>query len=160
MSSQALERILDLARWAPSGDNTQPWRFRIVDDFNVAVYGHDTRDNVLYDFDGHASHMAHGALLETIRIAASLEGMLASWEIDPMSDDRLPVYRVSLKPANGLERDPLAIYIQSRVVQRRSMRIVPLSNDEKNTLIKSVGEQFDLHFFETLGRRLSVARLL
>jgi nitroreductase len=23
------EQILDLARWAPSGDNTQPWRFEI-----------------------------------------------------------------------------------------------------------------------------------
>ncbi len=160
MSSQALERILDLARWAPSGDNTQPWRFEIVDDFNIAVYGHDTRDNVLYDFDGHASHMAHGGLLETIRIAASLEGMLASWEIDPMSDDRLPIYRVSLNLVNGLDPDPLSIYIQSRVVQRRPMRSVPLSDDEKSTLMKSVGEPFELHFFETLGSRLSLATLL
>ena len=25
-----VEQVLDLARWAPSGDNTQPWRFDIT----------------------------------------------------------------------------------------------------------------------------------
>ena len=29
---ETLTRILELGRWAPSGDNTQPWRFEIVDD--------------------------------------------------------------------------------------------------------------------------------
>ena len=30
-------RIIELARWAPSGDNTQPWRFEIIDEvsFNI-----------------------------------------------------------------------------------------------------------------------------
>lgn len=160
MSRQALEKILDLARWAPSGDNTQPWRFHIVDDLNVIVFGHDTRDQVLYDFDGHASHMAHGALLETIRLAASLEGLLASWEIDPDSDDRHPVYKVRLAPIGGLERDPLALYIKSRVVQRRPMKSVPLSDQEKFTLMKSVGEEFELDFFGAPRMRLKVASLL
>ena len=32
MSREVLVKILDLARWAPSGDNTQPWRFEIVDE--------------------------------------------------------------------------------------------------------------------------------
>lgn len=74
-------KILDLARWAPSGDNTQPWRFEIVADHHVAVHGHDTRDWCLYDLDGHASHMAHGALLETIRVAATAFGLESSWEL-------------------------------------------------------------------------------
>ena len=30
-------RILDLARWAPSGDNSQPWRFRIDGDDAVTI---------------------------------------------------------------------------------------------------------------------------
>src|SRR5205085_12204118 len=47
-----LETVLDLARWAPSGDNTQPWRFAIEADDRVAVYGHDTRLHSGYDLDG------------------------------------------------------------------------------------------------------------
>lgn len=34
-----LLRLLDAARWAPSGDNRHPWRFETV--------GHDTRDEVV-----------------------------------------------------------------------------------------------------------------
>jgi hypothetical protein len=56
----ALEQILDLARWAPSGDNTQPWRFVIEADNRVAVHGRDTRDHCVYDLDGHASQVALG----------------------------------------------------------------------------------------------------
>jgi len=65
------EQILDLARWAPSGDNTQPWRFEIKNELEVVIHGFDTRDHCVYDLDGHPSQMALGGLLETMRIAAT-----------------------------------------------------------------------------------------
>ena len=89
MSRDTLTKILDLARWAPSGDNTQPWRFEIVDDALIRVHGNDTRDHILYDYDGHPSHIAHGALLETMRIAASGFGLTTRWTI--LSEDRKSV---------------------------------------------------------------------
>lgn len=52
MNRNIVLQILDLARWAPSGDNTQPWRFEIVSDDSIAVHGHDTRQHVIYDFTG------------------------------------------------------------------------------------------------------------
>lgn len=160
MRNQTLERILDLARWAPSGDNTQPWRFQIVDDRNLLVFGHDTRDDVLYDFDGHPSHMAHGALLETIRIAASAEGLQVSWEIDQSSGNREPLYRVRFDPVPGKGIDPLASYIRSRVVQRRPMKPMQMSNADKQALVKAIGDKFEIDFFDTFGKRLEVACLL
>ena len=87
-SRETLLKILDLARWAPSGDNTQPWRFEIVSDKHLAIHGNDTRDWCVYDFNGHASHMAHGALLETLRIAATGEGLSATWSRRAGSSDR------------------------------------------------------------------------
>ncbi|WP_341643733.1 nitroreductase family protein [Thauera sp. SDU_THAU2] len=36
-SRETLLEILNLARWAPSGDNTQPWKFEILADDHVAV---------------------------------------------------------------------------------------------------------------------------
>ena len=67
----AMEQILELARWAPSGDNTQPWRFEILDSHRLVVHGHDTRDHCVYDLDGHPSQISLGALLETMAIAAT-----------------------------------------------------------------------------------------
>ena len=72
--NQTLRDILDLARWAPSGDNTQPWRFAIEADDRVVVYGHDTRATCVYDLDGHPSQISLGALLETMA-ADALESL-------------------------------------------------------------------------------------
>ena len=72
-----VERILDIARWAPSGDNSQPWRFEICSPSHVIVHAFDTRHHCVYDLQGHASQLSVGALLETIRIAASVHGLTA-----------------------------------------------------------------------------------
>ena len=64
-----VHQVLDVARWAPSGDNTQPWRFEIVSDTEALVHAHDTRATCVYDLDGRASEVAHGALLENIALA-------------------------------------------------------------------------------------------
>src|SRR5690606_6761336 len=72
-----IERILDVARWAPSGDNTQPWRFRIEGEDRVTVLLRDQSDDDVYDYDGgRPSLLSAGMLLETMRIAASQHGRM------------------------------------------------------------------------------------
>ena len=159
MNRETLLRILDLARWAPSGDNTQPWRFQIVADDRILIHGHDTRGHVLYDFDGHPSHMAHGALLETLRLAATCFGLKAEWQIHPDQPDSAPIYEVSLHPSDVLE-DPLVSIIEKRTVQRRAMSTTPLTSEQKEALAIAVGSDYSLQFFESFKDRLAVARLL
>lgn len=160
MSRATLLKILDLARWAPSGDNTQPWRFEILADDCVIIHGRDTRDHILYDFAGHASHMAHGALLETLRIAASGFGMRATWQIESDAGMRLPRYRVQLQPVAGLPPDPLLPFIEKRVTQRRPMRMTPLDESQRLALIAAAGEDFAVQLFESFAQRRQVAALL
>jgi len=159
MNRDTLLKILDLARWAPSGDNTQPWRFEIVSDARIAVHGHDTRAHVLYDFDGHPSQMAHGALLETVRLAATRFGLRAEWRIRPNQPDNAPIYDVELHPEEIAE-NPLVPFIETRTVQRRVMSTTPLSEEQKNALTAAVGDDFSLQFFPSFNERLAVARLL
>ncbi|WP_428828153.1 nitroreductase family protein [Azonexus sp. IMCC34842] len=159
MSRDVLLKILDLARWAPSGDNTQPWRFEIVSDNHIAIHGHDTRDGVIYDFDGYASQMAHGALLETLRLAASRFGMSAEWAIRTGQPDNAPIYDITLR-SSGTGEDVLVQFIESRCVQRRPMRMTPLCSEQKAALCEAVGDAYSLIFFESLKDRLGVAKLL
>lgn len=159
-STEAIYRILERARWAPSGDNTQPWRFQIVADDRVIVHGHDTRDEILYDFDGHASHMAHGALLETMRIAASAEGLAMVWSATADEECRNVQYAVRFEPAPDIGPDPLAPYIEARTVQRRPMRLRQLSETQRRALIEAPGEQYRLQLFESFLERRKVAALL
>jgi hypothetical protein len=152
--------ILDLARWAPSGDNTQPWRFEIVGADHIAIHGHDTRDWCVYDFEGHASHMAHGALLETLRIAATAHRLRAQWHLRDGTPDTAPIYDVRLVPDPALTPDPLIAYIESRCVQRRPMKTTPLTAAQRQALIDAPGPGFTVQLFESFAERRRIARLL
>ena len=160
MSRDVLTKILDLARWAPSGDNTQPWRFEIVADDHIAVHGFDTREHVIYDFDGHPSQMAHGALIETLRITASGFQLKSEWGLRAGSPDNAPVYDIFLKRSPDLLPDPLLPYIEKRVVQRRPMRLTPLTAEQRNSLLLAPGAKYTVQFFEKTIDRIRVARLL
>ena len=157
---ETLLKILDLARWAPSGDNTQPWRFEIAADEHIVIHGNDTREWCLYDFNGHASHMAHGALLETLRIAATGEGLAASWSLRPGSSDKAPVFDVRLEARPGMAPDPLLPFIESRVVQRRPMRTTPLTAAQRQALSAAPGPGYSISLFESSAERRQVAGFL
>lgn len=159
-SSTVIEQILDLARWAPSGDNTQPWRFQMMGDNGLTIHGFDTRDHCVYDLDGRPSQISIGALLETISIAATGHGLKTSIERRPDCPDTKPTFDIHFEPEPHLKSDPLIPYIPYRSVQRRPMSTRQLTEREKNTLEAAVKPQYDILWLEGFPRRLKMARFL
>lgn len=160
MQNSALLQILDLARWAPSGDNTQPWRFEPLAEDRFVIHGRDTRDHVVYDLDGHPSQISLGALIETAAIAASAHGLALQCQRDPGAPETHPRFEVRLVPQAGLVRSPLLEFIPQRRVQRRPMPTTPLTPAQRQALQASVGPGYRLHFLETPAARAAMARLL
>ena len=154
-----IRAILDLARWAPSGDNTQPWRFEIVSPEHVVVHGFDTRTHCVYDLDGHSSQIAIGALLESIRIAATGYGLAAAVARRADTPDTQPTFDVRFEPAS-VTRSELINYLQVRSVQRRPLRTRRLTEAEKTSLKASLGSQYRVLWLEGLRQRWRVAPLL
>ena len=155
-----LRAMLDLARWAPSGDNTQPWRFEVLGDEHVRIHGHDTRDHVVYDLDGHASQLAIGALLETLALAAGTVGRRATFQRDPATPESRVVVDVRLEPAPGQEASPLAACIERRTVQRRAMSARPLAIDDRAMLSDACGAGYQVIWFEDWPARARLARFM
>ncbi|MEW5968138.1 MAG: molybdopterin biosynthesis protein MoeY [Pseudomonadota bacterium] len=155
-----VDRVLEFARWAPSGDNTQPWRFEVRDAHRVLIHGHDTRDHCVYDLDGHGSHLALGTLLETIAIAAATEGCRADVAYRPDSPDEAPLFDVTLVPSSDVVPDPLAPAIRTRAVQRRPMRARRLAAAEKRALEAAVQPGYRVLWLETAAQKWAAARLL
>lgn len=155
-----LERILDLARWAPSGDNTQPWRFEILGDEHILVHGLDTRDHVVYDLDGHASQLAIGALLETMVIAASATGRRAIIQRRPDTPETHLLFDVCFQPEASMTPDPLLPCIETRVVQRRPMSTRPLTAGQKQTLAGSLPEGYSVVWYEGFAQRWRLASFM
>jgi hypothetical protein len=157
---RVLDDVLDRARWAPSGDNRQSCRFEIVGDDHVVVHGFDTRHDCVYDLDGSSSQIAVGALLETMRIAASVHGVRIDAQRRHDSPPEAPQIDVRLvhDPAVGV--DPLAVCIESRTVNRRPLRTRPLTPDERNALVASVGDEHEVVWREDAASRRRMAALL
>lgn len=155
-----LKRILALARWAPSGDNTQPWRFELLDKDVVIVHGSDTRDWCVYDLEGRASQIALGALIETMSIAASREGQSASFELMPASTDTHPLIRVTFTSCETITPDALCPFIEQRSTQRRPFSSAALRAADRAALEASPGRGYRILWAEGARKKLRMARLL
>ena len=155
-----LENILEQARWAPSGDNTQPWRFEIVDQRHVVVHGFDTRSHCVYDLDGHPSQLSLGALLESMALAASCHGLRMEARRRLSMPDTLPTFDVRLVDSPGMLPDPLAVFLPQRSVQRRRLSTRSLRASEKAALAASLPPGYDVQWFEGARARLACARLM
>jgi nitroreductase len=153
------QAILDLARWAPSGDNTQPWRFEIVADDYVVVHAFDTRHHCLYDLDGQASQLSVGALLETMRIAASEHGLAMQCARRAGDPDERPVFDLHFVRDESVTADRLQASVRERSVQRRALSTRRIDAPDKALLEGAVGPAFTVVWFETAAERLRLAWL-
>lgn len=153
-------QILDLARWAPSGDNTQPWAFEQIDDQRFVIHGRDTRSDTVYDLDGRASQLSLGALIETLAIAATGHGLLLKvTRRADMPDDR-PTFNAELLQAPGTTPSPLRESIPRRSVQRCPLKTTALTEGELQSLRESVGSEYELVVYQTWAERRRWAAML
>lgn len=163
--SSQIEHILDLARWAPSGDNSQPWRFsiagddRLIVDVNVEGQKHN-----VYDYaNGQPTLLSGGFLLETMRIAATRFGRTMQWTYlgnDNGSDgDTHHKIEVTLRHSDAIREDPLCPFIPIRSVDRTPYRTRPLTAEQKELLNSAIGGELEVRWYETRNERLRTARL-
>ena len=155
-----LEQILDLARWAPSGDNTQPWRFQVLGPRHVVVHGFDTREHCVYDLDGHPSQLSLGALLESMAIAASSHGLRMAATRRAGLRDTEPTFDVRFEPVTPLAADALFAQLRRRSVQRRPLSTRPLTAAEKAALAGALPDGYQVLWLEGFGPRWASARLM
>ncbi|CAM4183484.1 nitroreductase family protein [Roseateles saccharophilus] len=158
--NSSISQILDTARWAPSGDNTQPWRFEVVQPNRLVVHGFDTRDHCVYDLDGHPSQISLGALLETIDIAASTHGLAVNATRIAGAPETRPQFELDFRESKSAIASPLAAVIEKRSVQRRALSTRPLTETERQRLSEAVGPGHRVHWLEGLGMRARAAKLM
>jgi molybdopterin/thiamine biosynthesis adenylyltransferase len=156
--STIAEKVLNIARWAPSGDNTQTWQFELLADNKFIVWGNDTREHCVYDSDGHSSHLAHGILLETIDIAASNFQHTITIDYDLSTESNIKLTIELIKDAS-VKKSDLCNFIETRTVQRRAMGSRVLNSIEKEELEQSLPEGFSIQWFESFQEKLNIAKL-
>jgi nitroreductase len=155
---KAIESIMDIARWAPSGDNAQPWSFRIRNDREVLILGRRENPNVYEYRGGEPTLISLGALLENISIAAPAFGLKASWRYAG-SARGVDHVEVSFADGDTVIAPDLFTEITRRSVDRRPFKMSALTDDQKSQLSASLNPGMKEEWYDTLSRRRSIAGL-
>ena len=156
-----LEEILNAARWAPSGDNQQPWRFEITGADSIVVHLAAQDPENPYEYrDGEPILLAGGGLLESLRIAATAWGRRMEWHVLG-SDGAAGPHRIVVDfiPTEGIEPDRLFSHLHLRSVDRRPYRMRALTTAQKAALAEAAGPALTLIWHESLSERWAMARL-
>lgn len=142
-SLSELRQILDLARWAPSGDNSQPWRFACANDGTVKIVISFQKPSV-FDREYFATAMSAGALLETLKIAARCLGFVALIGEGQFQGSETLVFSVRIEKDPEASSDPLASVIKTRSVCRSLYETRILTDAQKAALVTSVGHEYEI----------------
>ncbi|MGF1607497.1 MAG: hypothetical protein ACFB22_14290 [Rhodothalassiaceae bacterium] len=153
----ALRRLLERARWAPSGDNEQPWRFELLGGDRIRVHVQYTPGTNIYEFaDGRPTWIAIGCLLESLRLAASQEGRGCRWEA---VDQDARIIEVDVSRDASVRPDPLAEQIERRSVDRRAYRRTALTSEQKAAIEAAAGPAFRFQWYESVQEKFAASRL-
>ena len=138
MDKKTIEKIVEAAAKAPSGDNVQPWRFEVSNDFTqLNLHNLPEKDDSYYNYQQMASYIAHGAVIENMAIAAQHWGYKADIELFPDSTNPNHVARVNLTSATE-ECDPLYEAIVNRCTNRFPYERVDLPEEDLTKLFDAV----------------------
>jgi hypothetical protein len=112
-----LTSILNCAIKAPSGNNTQPWRFVVTSEKSIEIHPDFSRALPVTDADNHELYISLGCALENLLIAAREYGYYADVSFEKNTEQRTFV-RISLLESDAVPKDPLFDYISQRQTTR------------------------------------------
>jgi hypothetical protein len=133
VSKTEIQKILEAGIRAPSGDNLQPWRFKVMG-HEVKVFYKWSKNDPLYDFEERGAMLGHGALIENMLIAAGTLGYRAEFTLFPDNNDTNHVSTFNFIKAEK-KIDPLSEYIFKRTTNRKRYDATKLTPQEKEGLV-------------------------
>jgi len=135
-----LRTMLEAGLQAPSGENAQPWRFR-VSDGTILLFNHEESDQSLYNFNGYGSLVCEGACIENMVIAGEALGKSVTVQLFPDTTNKNLVAELKVKEGkpNTENAEALAHHIPTRTTNRKQYSKTPLGTDEGRALEVAAG---------------------
>ncbi len=131
--------IVDAARRAPSGGNSQPWRFE-ADDDEIRFFLVPERTSVM-DVQHRGSYVALGAALFNARVAAASRHRLGTIKLFPDGAPSHHVATLRLGETTDQQITPLNPLIPKRVSNRQPGQPAPIDGNVEDLLARVVAAE-------------------
>ena len=125
--------LVECARKAPSGHNTQPWKFEHMDD-RILIHPDFSRALPVVNSDNHALYISLGCALENLVIGASQKGYKSVVQYPEGPRNGITV---QLEKSNAVPADDLFNFISERQVNRSKYSKRKISDDTLQKLHSS-----------------------
>lgn len=148
-------RLLAAAIRAPSGDNCQPWCFRLKEPLSITIRANRHRARSFFDYQQSATALSIGAVIENMRQFACSEGF--STKVSYGSEDDEPISAKLEFSDDGLSQVPsrrIAALFE-RTVNRRPFLPIPISSNHLKRLLENPVEGTDVH---AISQRSTIAK--
>ncbi len=126
---ETIREILEKSVYAPSGSNSQPWKFRVHDNY-IYVYALPEKDHPVLNFRNRGTWVAHGALIENIAIASREFGYKANIAIFPDKKEPNLTAKIRLEKT-AISKDPLFSSMRLRTTNRKPYESAPLTSEQR-----------------------------
>lgn len=142
MNQDLIKKLIEYGIQAPSGDNSQPWKFIISKNNEILLYNLPDKDNAILNIHQGGSLVSHGAVILNIKITADNFGYKTIVNYFPNPNDKNLIANLSFinnKDKNHLYESDLFYSIKKRSTNRRYYK-KDLSNnfiEEIQKVIKS-----------------------
>jgi len=136
MNQALIKKIIEYGVQAPSGDNSQPWKFVVSKDNKIFLYNIADKDNPILNVHEGGSMISHGAVILNMEIAADSLGYktIVSYFPDASNKDLVAVLCfIENNKQNNFYNSSLLESIKKRSTNRRHYK-KELSEDIKNEL--------------------------
>jgi nitroreductase len=157
LDRETIRRMLESGARAPSGDNLQPWTMVVGED-SIHLSVDRSRDRSLYNFEGRASLIALGAMIENLTLAGREYGVGVDTTL-VAEEPQVVSVRLALRPA-APRADPLFSATARRCTNRKPYATAPLEATVTERLRASVSADSgaDLRLIEDRHDMRLVAR--
>ncbi|MDX1639741.1 MAG: hypothetical protein R3281_17405, partial [Balneolaceae bacterium] len=117
------KHLLEAAIRAPSGHNTQPWKFSTTDS-GITIHPDFSRRLPVVDPDDHALYISLGCAAENMVITAADEGFRTKVTVN--TDAEAPFIRLTFTEDREISGDPLVAFINERQSTRNEYEDTPV----------------------------------
>ena len=142
--------ILKAGIQAPSGDNCQPWAFKVNGNY-IDLYLRPEVDRSFFNFRQLASVISCGAVLENMRCEAARLGYMLDFEVDGSGDFSKPIAKMHIEKSRARPDDLITLskVIYKRCTNRKmyDRRPIPAEHIEQLKRVVEKTPGCELHLF-------------